>query len=158
MTQFHDIDTLKDYPEVAAALGDMVVAWANAETSMVFALAAIMGCTANMSMMGYYRIPTLEARVKFLLGLIEEWQTDKFNKEEIARTIKSISGISGTRNNWVHGIWSENRATKEIVVFNLRAREGNGRMKPVKAHDINDHAKTLRGHAEKLKSLLPGVE
>ncbi|WP_075290204.1 hypothetical protein [Pararhizobium arenae] len=144
MDHFTDINNLEDYPDVAAALGNMVVAWADAETAMVFALAAVMGSSANMSMMGYYRIPTFEARVKFILALVDEWETDKFDRPEIAKAIKSISGISGTRNGWVHGIWSANKNTKELVVFNLRAREGNGRMKPVKAHDILDHCNTLR--------------
>lgn len=73
---YYDIDDLLDYDStLAVALGNMVVAWARAETILVFAFSAICGIKTDMATLGYYRIPSFEARVKVLRAMISEWQT-----------------------------------------------------------------------------------
>ncbi|MEF2074955.1 hypothetical protein [Consotaella aegiceratis] len=144
MEPYTDIDSFDRDPEIATALGNMVVAWATAETALMFAMCAICEISTDMAHFGFYRIPTFEARVKFLQGMIPAWSTTQYDKDEISRTIDRISRLSATRNNWVHGVWSKHRSTDEVVVFNFRAKEGSGRIKPVKAQDINHHAMTLR--------------
>lgn len=152
---FDDISNLNNHPEVAQALGNMLVAWSFAETAIQFALASVCDIPVNQAMMGYYRIPTFEARVKFILAMIPEWDTAKHDKAAIHETIEAISGLAGTRNNWVHNVWSTRQGTGEPVVINLRASENNGRVKAVKAHDINQHAETVIKHAKALRKLIP---
>jgi hypothetical protein len=56
-----DIYDVENYPELAAALGNMVVAWAAAKTALVATLARSTGMTRNRCTIAYYRIPTFEA-------------------------------------------------------------------------------------------------
>lgn len=157
MASFTDINSLKSHPDVAMALGEMVIAWANAETAIMFSMCAVCGVSTDMAHFGYYRIPTFEARVKFITAMIPQWETTRYNKEAIAKAIDQISGLSLTRNNWVHGVWSEDNTTKGLVVFNFRARENKGRNKPVKAHDINDHTRKLVEYTASLRGLIPDI-
>lgn len=152
---FYDIDRLDGHPEVAAALGNMVIAWANAETAILFAMAEICNLPTNMAHFGYFRIPTFEARVKFMQAMIPEWDT-KLDKEAISAAIENISKLAATRNGWIHGIWSEEKGPRHLVVFNFRAAENKGRSKPVKAHDILHHTETLRTRTAELRKLIPG--
>jgi len=69
---FDDIDNLDHAPELASALGNLVVAWATAETAICFAFARISGMSANQTMMGFYRIPTFESRVKTTMALLNQ--------------------------------------------------------------------------------------
>jgi hypothetical protein len=63
MGSYTDIFDLNDHPDIAKALGNMVLAWAGAESAMLYAMCAICGITTDMGHFGYYRIPTFEARV-----------------------------------------------------------------------------------------------
>ncbi|MER8822920.1 hypothetical protein NKJ72_27340 [Mesorhizobium sp. M0045] len=154
MATYNDLNNLSSDSDIATALGDMVVAWANAETTLMHAMCSICNMSTNMAHFGYYRIPTFEARVKFLLAMIPEWDTSS-DRDAISKAIEKISGMSGTRNNWVHGIWSKEKTTGQVVVFNFRAAENKGRNKPVKAHDINHHVETLIANTKALRKLLP---
>lgn len=103
---FDDIDNLDRDPELAMALGNMVVAWASAETAMAIALSTISGMTPNMALLGYYRIPTFEARNKYILSLMAEWHGKGFDKEGIRCRLEKLRKLASTRNHWVHNIWS----------------------------------------------------
>lgn len=120
---YKDLSQLGDHPDIAQALGNMIVAWSYAETAIQFALASVCGMPVNQAMMGYYRIPTFEARVKVIQAMIPEWKTDKHDKEAIAKTIASISGLAATRNGWVHNIWAIDTTTGGAAVINLRVPE-----------------------------------
>ena len=43
------------------------------------------------------------------------------------------------------------------MIFDFRAAEGKGRMKPVKAADVNNHLKAVRKRTYELQALLRGV-
>jgi hypothetical protein len=89
--------------------------------------------------------------------MIPEWKNNKYDGPAISKAINSLSGLSGTRNNWIHGVWSRDQATREVVVFNFRAAEDKGRMKPVKAHDIEQHVAAVRTHTKELRRLVPDI-
>jgi hypothetical protein len=59
----------------------MVVTWAFAEVMLFATLARITGIGLNMAMAAHYRIPTFEARAKFILALLPDWKT-----KELIRT------------------------------------------------------------------------
>jgi hypothetical protein len=56
----------------------------------------------------FHASPALDSicrqRVKLILALIPEWETDKFDKDEITKAIEKLSKLSATRNHWVHGV------------------------------------------------------
>jgi hypothetical protein len=152
---FHTLRNLDHNPAIAGALGNMVIAWAHAETMLVLTLARITGIGVNMALTGYYRIPTFEARVKFLKALLSEWNTQDFDRDEIVAAIDKLSKLSRTRNHWVHGDWCANQAKTETVIFDQRsAVDAPDRRKIVKASDINHHSETVLKRTDALANLI----
>ncbi|MCW4116407.1 hypothetical protein NPA31_015700 [Aurantimonas sp. MSK8Z-1] len=156
---YNDLDALPNNPDIAEALGNVMIVWAYAEAALSFAFASIAGMPINMALAGFYRIPTFEARTNTLLAFSQEWTPDKPEKKDQAvKLIENLKRLSKTRNDWVHGIWCQANRTGEIVTFHLRAPESSGRRrKPIKAHDINDHVQHVRASAEKLRGIFPAV-
>ena len=140
MNPYRDILTLDHDPKLAAALGSTLVAWAHAETGLVLALSRITGIPRNSATQAYYRIPTFESRIKFLRSLLSTWHNPEFDREKIDRAILKLSGLSRTRNHWVHGAWSKSQISNETVVFDFRSDpNAPERRKPVKASDVTNH-------------------
>ena len=48
-------------PKLAEALGNMVVAWAYAEETLIFSLARVADINLNMALAGLHRLPTFES-------------------------------------------------------------------------------------------------
>jgi hypothetical protein len=153
---YKDLTTLNHDPDLAKALGNMMIAWAYAESSLCCAWARISGMNINMAMMGFYRIPTFEARRKVIQALLLEWNDPgRFDKAAIEREVDAISDLSGTRNDWVHGVWcfNENKPA-ENVIFDFRRADDKGRRKPVKAADVQNHVDTVIRRAKELSRLV----
>jgi hypothetical protein len=152
---YYTLEDLSNDPKLAEALGNMVAAWAGAEVTLISTLARITGMPLNMAQAGYYRIPTFEARVKFIRALMTEWKTDLFNTEGIDLAIQKLSKLASTRNHWIHGDWCASDDEKEIVVFDHRADpDSSHRRKPVKAADVTNHCKAVLGRARDLAALV----
>jgi hypothetical protein len=141
---YHDIDDLDAYPEISQALANMVVAWSNAETMLSMTFAKINSIPLNQATMGFYRIPTFEAKTKVLLALAEDWECGTLDKALICQIIDRISAQAAARNKWIHGIWSRDATNGQIVVFQLRRPVGSGRFEFVRAQDIKSHTAALR--------------
>jgi hypothetical protein len=119
---FYSIRNLSHDPALANALGDMVVAWAHAELMMFRTLARITGTGLNMAMAGYFCIPTFEARVKFTIALIPEWETADYDKGAIKKAIEKLAKLASTRNHRRYPISEESRsvAAKDACFYPLR--------------------------------------
>jgi hypothetical protein len=148
---YDDISDVNHDPELAKALGNVMVAWAFAETALVMALSRLTGVTVIRATRSYYRIPTFESRVKFIRALLEGWSHPAFDNASIDDAISRISSLSATRNKWVHGVWVKRKDSTATAIFNYRAPDDHhDRVKPVKAHDVNLHCETVRKHAREL--------
>jgi hypothetical protein len=154
--QYFSLRNLSHDDELAIALGNMVIVWAYAELSLLGALARITGMGLNMTQSGYYRIPTFEARVKFIRALVPGWTApDKMDKAEVDDEIDKLARLSSARNHWVHGDWCCNRDESEVVIFDHRAAPDSAqRRKPVKAADVKNHIEAVLKRADKLRSLI----
>jgi hypothetical protein len=154
--QYRTISGLAHDPELAAALGDMIVVWAYAETILINTTTRVLGSNLNKIQAGYYRIPTFEARVKYLNALIEHWKPEpRFDKNKIAKAVERLSKLAITRNEWVHGDWCAAEDGSHVVVFNHRVPGSSPRRtKPVKAHDVEHHVNTVRTRARELFHLI----
>lgn len=159
---YYDLDSLDHDPKMAAALGNMVIVWACTEATLVGVLSRITGIHINMAMMGYYRIPTFDARVKFLLALLLEWQTTDFDKNAIEHELTALSRLSLSRNHWVHGVWCCRKDKSEIVIFDFRkppdeedaTQPKTGRRAIADANDIENHVTAVRSRTKKLADLI----
>lgn len=149
------LEDLSHDPELAQALGNMVVAWANAEITLFSTFSRVANIGLNMAMESYHRIPTFESRVKFTLALVDEWQTADFDKAAIGTTIEKLGKLAKTRNEWVHGDWCALRDKSKTVVFNhRRSPDDPRRTKSVKAHDVRDHCAAVNRRANDLANFI----
>ena len=155
MTSYYSLSNFSHDPKLAESLGNMVVAWAHAEVVLFSTLSRVSGMGMNMSMNGYYRIPTFDSRVRFIKALAEEWNDDKFDKHAIITIIEKLTKLAATRNSWVHGDWCAPQDKSHSVVFNHRVSPShNERRKPVKAHDVENHSATVVKNANELSDLI----
>jgi hypothetical protein len=153
---YYDLDDLEHDPKLAEALGNMVVAWASAETALCNIFACIANLHINFAMMAYYRIPTFEARSKVVQSMLSEWETKTYDPATISDAVAKLSKLAGTRNDWIHGVWCGDKAKRETVVFDFRAPlDSDRRSKPVKAADVSNHVNAVRLRAETLRDLVP---
>jgi hypothetical protein len=152
---YYAIKDLSHDPKLAEALGNMVVTWAHGENIMFCTLSRVADIGLNMSVAGYFRIPTFESRVKFILALIPEWKTDKYDKAAITEAIEKLANLASARNHWIHGDWCANKEKTETVIFNHRVHpESDARRKPVKASAVNNHCDAVRKRANILSQLI----
>ena len=159
MAGYNDLENLDHAPTLATALGNMVVAWARAESILVAAFARVTGIDINMAIMGYYRIPSYEARTKFLSALLTEWKTEKYQVDQIATEIAGLNRLAAARNDWVHGVWCANASLTETVIFDFRKPDAanpteTGRRKPVKTADVSNHVRAVLERSKKLDALV----
>jgi hypothetical protein len=152
-----DIDNLNHDPKLAEALGNMVVAWARAETQLANVFACIMVTHFNLATAAFYRIPSFEARTKVLLAILEKWENPTHDAAEIAAQITGLQRLAKTRNHWVHGVWcSEGDDRGNTVVFDFRAPDDSERRRtPVKAAAVTNHLGAVRDRIEMLNRLVP---
>ena len=155
---YNDLTNLNHDQELAVSLGNLVVSWAYAESSLVCVLARVSSMNINMAMYGYYRIPTFEARRKFIQALMIEWKTTSFDKDAIAKEVDGLSDLSLSRNDWIHGVWCNNDEKPETVIFDFRRHEDKGRRKPVKAADVRNHNEAVVKRAREIDRLIRRAE
>src|SRR5262249_28294541 len=144
------------HDDIALALGNMIVAWSAAEHTLVHAMAKVSNMDVNQVVKGFYRIPTFDSRVKFILAMVPAWEVDAPHKEAVAKAIEAISGLAAARNNWVHNSWAANVAVGGggVFVINERAPTDRQWFNEVKAHDIRHHTETVISRTNSLFSLL----
>ena len=152
----YGISNLTHDPKLATALGNMVVAWAEAETILMLTLACVLDSpNADMIQVGYYRIPTFEARTKFIRTLITEWTSTEFDKDSITRAINKLSQLSTTRNGWIHGVWGISKPKNETIIWDFRApADSDERRRPIKAIDVTNHCEAVTRRATALRILI----
>lgn len=153
--QYLDIDNLDHAPHLVEALGNVMIAWAKAETVLSWAFARVFEIHPNRASFGFYRIPTFEARIKVILGMMEQWETAQYDKGKLREIIERISQKSLTRNAWVHGVWCKNQDSDETVIFRFREPEGLGkRIKIIRITDVQNHLSALRADIKELAGLV----
>lgn len=156
--QYLDIDNLDHDPALATDLGQMIVAWARAETSLVNVFAAVTDVHFNMATVAYYRIPTFEARVKVILAIISVAKfTPESLRDDLSRAIEKLAKLASARNHWVHGLWCvEKPNPTKSVIFDFRAPPNTpGRVKPAKANDVRTHIAAVKQRTRDIDQIIP---
>jgi hypothetical protein len=148
---FTSINNLNHDPELARALGDMVIAWARADTTLVMSLSAITGAPMHMAELGYYRIPSFEARVKMLRAMIPEWQNN--NADALEKALGKLNNLAHTRNGWVHNCWVISKEDNKTFCIDFR-KDPSNRSKPVKASDVRHHAESVISRVTEIEDLV----
>jgi hypothetical protein len=112
--RFTDLESLQyrtGGPEIAAALRNLVIAWSSAESKLVGVLSVVEDISYNEAARQYYKTSSFGGREKLLRKKISGWNSDKYEKDTICALMEELNGLSKQRNNFVHGVWSENKIT-----------------------------------------------
>jgi hypothetical protein len=153
--KYFRIQNLDEEPELAAALGNMVIAWSYAEQALMNVMGRVTGLPLNTVLGAYYRIPTINSRMQFLLVLLEQWKMPKFDPTAIEREIIGLAKLSATRNHWIHNEWCRGGPSKEIVQFDQRAKvDSPHRRKVIKATDVSNHNDAVLKRCRKIDQLI----
>jgi hypothetical protein len=137
-------DSLDHAPDIAKAIGDMVVAWSAAEQGLVSVLTIITGTGYGMAATTYYSMPAFDGRVRLIKNLLRVDCEQTPEVDALLKAIEGLRGLSGTRNSYIHGDWAVSLDRKETVIFNHMELLGTpGRKKTVRASDIIDHSKAV---------------
>jgi hypothetical protein len=148
---YTDIDSLDHDPKLAQALGNMVVAWARAETVLVKLYAEVTGLHYNTAAVIYYKIPTFESRIRVLTGLIEEKQEPFPKRADMKKAVHKLAKLSSTRNHWVHGTWCCPTGTNDTVYFSMRLPASARSATPIKTSDVENHVAAVRKRTRNIK-------
>jgi hypothetical protein len=141
-------------PELATALGDMMLAWTAAELAQVDAFAVLLNTSHHKASRLYQKLPNFRSRTQALLVLIELHP----DFDRIKPVVLKISSLSKTRNDWVHGSFIRSWTGDDVrAVNNDEPSESPKRSKPIKAADIYNHANAVRGRALELDTELREV-
>jgi hypothetical protein len=160
MTQLKDdkyfrIESLESNPELAKALGNMVIAWSYAEQALMNVMGRITELPMNTVLNAYYRIPTVNSRMQFLLALLQKWEKPGFDPSAISNEIEGLGKLAATRNHWIHNEWCQGRSSKEIVQFDQRAKIGSlQRTKVIRASDVSNHNSAVLQRCQKINQLI----
>jgi hypothetical protein len=157
MGELIEVSRLDHAPDLARELGDMVVAWANAETALSFAFAAVCKTNVNDVAGAYYRIPTFESRTKVIRAFLVHFTDPRFDASAISLVVTKLNGLAKSRNKWIHGVWATDPRRKETFVLSLRETDPSKRRTPVKASDVHNHVEAVRARTQDLFRLLPGM-
>jgi len=150
-----DIDNLDHDVALATALGNMVVAWARAETTIVKAYALVTNVHYNLAAAAYYNIPTFESRTKALLAMIEDREEPFLEREALRDAVSALVKLAKTRNTWVHGLWIFDQKPAVTRVFNMKHPSATRRATPVTANAVQQHVNAVRQRAKELEALSP---
>lgn len=152
-----DLDNLDHDPELAQALGNMVVAWARTETALIKMLAYVTELHFNQAAAAYYAIPTFESRTNTLLALASEINShtpiERF--AEIADAVEGLKTLSSTRNEWVHAVWVSERGSKLVKTFNMKEGKSKRRAKQITANAVRQHITAVKHQRSVLEDISP---
>lgn len=153
---FGSIRDLSHDRELASALGDMIVAWADAEGCLYDIMHRITGMSYAMINDVTARVPTFESRIKITQTLLERWAQDDQHTQALTEAVAKLAKLSATRNRLVHGSWRSTLDKSLTVVFDHREQIGSPkRRRTVKAHDVINHVNAVHSRIDDLFRLMP---
>ena len=154
--QYYDLADLDHDPEIAKALGNLVVVWARTESALSFVLSEVMEINPNKAQIIFHRIPGFQGKINFIKTLIEQSDYGYDRKGKLLSSVSLFEKLALQRNHWIHGIWCVNEGRHETSLFHFRGK-AEAQRTPVKAKDIIDHITAVQGEIEKIRVLLPSM-
>lgn len=155
MAEFYALHDADKAPELAQALGEMLLAWNRAEEIQAQAMAAMLCIDLNDAIVLYQKYPNFRSRTQViysLIGLRPEF-------EGIRTAVEKLSGLSKTRNRYVHCTFLQDADDpKSLFSIDYGELEGSpNRTKPTKAADIGNHTRAVTRRAAELLAALKKI-
>jgi hypothetical protein len=145
-----------DYdPDLANALGRMIVAWSGADGALIDLFCRMTSTTWPMASRAYYRIPTFDSRIQMLTAMLAEWQTPDYRPKAICLALLRLRKLARARNAWVHNRWARDVENSASVIFDYRAKpDTKERTRSVKPSDVINHLDAVHRRTDALLALL----
>jgi hypothetical protein len=136
-----------DAPDLATALGDIILAWSMADSYLMQCVGAMLSLDDHKAKRVYYKIASFDARVKMILTLVDLFPDFK----PICRHVLKLSSLSKRRNAYVHNAYlAEIGGSGLWLVDYGQALDHERRSKPARPSDMHQHADAVRRSAERL--------
>lgn len=144
---FDEIWDLDHDPDLAEALGNLLIVWSAAESRLTWVVSVACEMEINRATDMYHRIPTFDSRTKVIQALLANWETKKYKPAEIAKVVTRLSRLSKTRNEWVHGSWMK-QEDQDLTGVVQRARGPAFSLNPLGWRGGEMVRSTLQGHGD----------
>lgn len=143
----HPIWSATDNEALARAIGDVILAWSNAEYAQVGMMAAILGLSHNRASTLYYQYSNFRSRTKALRAIME----DAPEFLPLKPYVEKFSALSHTRNQIVHGVYIQEIGSSKIYRARMdEPRQSSRRSIVTKPNDIQQHADAVRAECRRL--------
>lgn len=141
-------------PEIATALGDMILAWSRAEHEQIVAFSIILTVPEHAGSRLYQKLPNFRSRTQALLTLVECYP----EFDALKRHILKLSKLSKTRNGIVHGKIISGNGRKDVrLIDQNEPLDSPSRSRPIKAADISNHADAVRRCCDEMHGTIRGM-
>lgn len=135
-------------PELASAIGDVILAWTQAEWELVGMMAAMLGVSHTKASSLYHQISNFHGRTQALYALVETSEGFDGLKPFIAK----FSKLSKRRNEIVHGLYISEFGTDKLYRAKMdESHDHPRRSVQTKPNDIAQHAQRVREECERLR-------
>jgi hypothetical protein len=156
---FESIRDLSHDRELAASIGDMIIAWAQAEQALSDIMHRITGMSYAMVLDVMTRITTFESKIKTVALLITRWCEASDDSKAVLEAVQKLSKLSATRNAIVHASYAVTFDKKLTVAFDFREPEASAhRRRVIKAHDVKAHVSLVQDRTWKLIQLVSALQ
>jgi hypothetical protein len=149
MAVYHPVTSHEQHPKLAAAIGDVILAWTEAENAQVGLFAAMLNIPHAKASRLYQKLPNYRSRTQALCALVD---LDS-GFAELKTFVLKLSGLSKKRNNFIHGLYIEQWGGGDLRLVDLdEPSESPKRSGPTKPNDIHQHAQAVRKCVEEFRA------
>ena len=153
---YESLVNLNHDPDLALALGNLIIVWSDVERSLVVVLHNVLGIHMDRCAEMFYSLPNFEARIRLISTLLSSWKPTNADRDEIGKKVEKLRGCAAARNGWVHGNWVITNDHKTTYVFNMREpNDSTKKRKPTHAADVRNHNSAVLKIVADLYKLLP---
>ena len=99
-------DPLDHAPEIAHALGDVIVAWSHAESVVLALFQSLTRLEYSECATVFYSIPNFEGRIRLVKNVAKSRPKLKDRADALMTALEGLRGLSVTRNSYVHHAWA----------------------------------------------------
>jgi hypothetical protein len=146
---FTTLSSLEEFPETAALLGHLTVAWSHAERVLYFLFWVASGTTQQKAFDIYETIASFRNRYDLALDLFREEKQDHPKMSELIVNMQTLINCFSIRNELVHRTWVK-ATTGELGLLDHRMNKKNAQIRVVRNEEIRDTIRQINGTCDKI--------
>src|SRR5215216_3253184 len=150
---FSTLSSLEEFPETAALLGHLTVAWSHAERTLYFLFWVASGTTQQKAFDIYETIASFRHRYDLALDLFREERQDHPKMPELIASLQTLIQCFSVRNELVHRTWVK-ASTGELGLLDHRMSKKTAQVRVIRNEEIRDTIKRINGTCDKILSTI----